>query len=68
VVEIYDEETLERICDLKTANGKGGHTNRIFSVKFDPVMPNVVYSGGWDCVVNVWDIRTGKATGFIHGP
>ena len=39
VVEIYDDERLERVCELKGAAGQKGHSNRIFSVKFDPIMP-----------------------------
>lgn len=45
-----------------------GHTNRIFSVKFDPFNPNVVYSGGWDSMVKIWDIRQRKCSGTILGP
>jgi len=37
-------------------------------VKFDPVNPNIIYSGGWDCMVNIWDIRAQKCTGSIYGP
>jgi WD40 repeat protein len=66
-LEVYDDEKLARICDLKH-NGTNGHTNRIFSVKFDPTMSNVVYSGGWDCIVNIWDLRTGGVIGSISGP
>jgi WD40 repeat protein len=66
-LEVYDDEKLARICDLKH-NGTNGHTNRIFSVKYDPTMANVVYSGGWDCIVNIWDLRTGGVIGSISGP
>lgn len=45
-----------------------GHSNRIFSVKFDPGNPCVIYSGGWDCTVNIWDTRTHKNIGTIYGP
>jgi WD40 repeat protein len=45
-----------------------GHNNRIFAAKFDPVNPNVIYSGGWDCMINIWDVREGKCTGTIYGP
>lgn len=68
VIEVYDDERLERVCELKNVAGGKGHTNRIFSVKFDPVTPYVLYSGGWDCTVNAWDLRSGKILGSIIGP
>jgi COMPASS component SWD3 len=58
---------MERLCDFKTT-GTVGHTNRIFSVKFDQNSPNLIYSGGWDCMVNIWDLRTGRCSGTIFGP
>jgi COMPASS component SWD3 len=67
MLEIFDDETLAKVIDLKTV-GTVGHTNRIFSVKFDPVNPNVIYSGGWDRSVNIWDIRSGVCSGTIFGP
>ena len=67
-LEVYDDERLESICVLKGSAGQKGHSNRIFSVKFDPTMPHVVYSGGWDCIVNAWDCRNGKIIGSIVGP
>jgi COMPASS component SWD3 len=45
-----------------------GHCNRIFSVKFDPQNENFIYSGGWDCNVNKWDLRMGKTAGSAYGP
>jgi len=34
ILEVYDDEKIERITEFKTAGGVG-HTNRIFCVKFD---------------------------------
>ena len=56
VLELFDDERAELISTLRTT-GTVGHINRIFSVKFDPVNPNVIYSGGWDCMINIWDAR-----------
>ena len=55
------------MCEFKST-GTVGHTNRIFSVKFDSLSPHVIYSGGWDCMVNIWDLRTGRNNGTIIGP
>lgn len=57
-MKVYDEET--RQC-VSTLLGEGsvipGHTNRLFSAKFNPDDPNVVVSGGWDYKVLIWDLR-----------
>jgi WD40 repeat protein len=45
-----------------------GHSNRVFSVKFLPDVPNTFISGGWDGNVLIWDLRERKAVGSIHGP
>jgi WD40 repeat protein len=66
-LEVYDDEKTAKLCDLKSV-GAVGHTNRIFCVKFDQQQPNIIYSGGWDCNVNIWDLRSGKCTGSIYGP
>lgn len=34
ILEVYDDEKIERITEFKTTGGVG-HTNRIFCVKFD---------------------------------
>lgn len=67
VLDIFDDESLKKVMEFKTI-GAVGHTNRIFCVKFDPLNSNVVYSGGWDRMVNIWDIRSGKCSGTIYGP
>ncbi len=46
-----------------------GHTNKIYCVKFDHRHPSILYSGGWDRNVVIWDIRQGvKRCGVIYGP
>ena len=64
-IRIYDELRKDLILELKKGDGYGkscnvGHSNRIFCVKFHPGDTNLIFSGGWDKTVLVWDIRTGN--------
>ncbi|CAM9752483.1 unnamed protein product, partial [Chrysoparadoxa australica] len=45
-----------------------GHSNRVFSVKFNPRDPEVLLSGGWDNTVQIWDMRVGHSVRSIFGP
>lgn len=50
--------------------GKGvpGHSNRVFSVKYNPTDPNLIVSGSWDNTVLLWDVRQSKTIGSLYGP
>ena len=37
-----------------------GHSSRVYCLKYDKEDPNVVYTGGWDYRVVVWDLRDRK--------
>ena len=68
-IEIIDEATHTKTMELaKHAIGKGGHTNRIFALKYFQTNPNLLLSGGWDSNVNVWDIRTQNTIAVLGGP
>ena len=47
-VRIYDETTKSLISAMKEKGDLPGHSNRVFSVRFNPLDPNMVISGGWD--------------------
>jgi WD40 repeat protein len=65
-IEFIDEDTLKLVTIFKASGtNMGGHTNRIFSVKFHPTMPHLVFSGGWDSTVLGWDMRTSKCIGGV---
>lgn len=66
-IEVYDDETMQKCVEFKNM-GTASHTNRIFSVKFDPKDPNLLYSGGWDCAVFLWDLRLATPVHTIYGP
>lgn len=70
-IRVYDEAT--KTMTLKMQGGGSykstpGHSNRIFSVKYYPLDPNIIVSGGWDNTVQIWDIREGCAVRSIYGP
>ena len=58
-VEVFDDATLAKVSEFKQS-GSVGHHNRIFCVKFDSSNPNIIYSGGWDCTVSIWDTRVNR--------
>mmetsp|Transcript_66048 Transcript_66048/g.130971 ORF Transcript_66048/g.130971 Transcript_66048/m.130971 type:complete len:488 (-) Transcript_66048:197-1660(-) len=70
-VRVYDEATksvVHTLCTGWIGAPSGGHSNRIFSVKFDPEDPQVLYSGGWDNTVQIWDLRTSTPQASFYGP
>jgi len=68
-IRVYDDSSKRVVSSLATAVWRHpGHSNRIYSVKFDPANPNMIVSGGWDKTVYFWDLRAGKSIGSISGP
>jgi len=69
-VRLYDEATKTCVTSLCSSFDKStsGHSNRIFSVKFSELQPDVLFSGGWDNTLQVWDARAGYAVKSIWGP
>ncbi len=69
-VRLYDEATKSIISTLSRGIGKmtPGHSNRVFSVKFHPLDPNLMVSAGWDNTVQIWDLRVEGAVRNIFGP
>jgi len=64
-IEVYDDETLKPIQFVGSGAMARTHTNKIFTVKFNPVYSNLCYSGSWDSTVKFWDIRTNQITAEI---
>jgi len=69
-VRIYDEATKTVISTLSGGLGKisPGHSNRVFSLRFNDEDPNTIVSGGWDNTVQIWDVRTENAVRSFYGP
>ena len=45
-----------------------GPKNRTYCLKFDPNNPNILFSGGWDETLFLWDLRAKKVQQYIYGP
>jgi len=56
-IRIYDDTTKEVKITMKSRGDIKGHWNRIFCVKFDPLDPNLLFSGGWDTTLILYDLR-----------
>ena len=70
-VRIYDPVKKKLVNTLSLGHDDSGHsrpahTNRIFSCAWST--PNFFLTGGWECPVQIWDIRTGKAERQLSGP
>lgn len=71
-VRLYDFENHSIISVLEKTNELTdgpipGHTNRVFSVIFDPLNPFTLYSSGWDDTIQVWDLRVGRSVRSLFG-
>jgi WD40 repeat protein len=71
-VRLYDEVTKKlvqlfarRKFDQITSKG---HSDRVYSVRFHPSDPALLFSGGWDNTVQIWDLRSQAAVGCFPGP
>ena len=67
-IRLYDETTKSLSMTLKEKGELPGHSNRIFSVKFNHMQPNTLVSGGWDNTLQVYDIREKGPVASIYGP
>jgi len=68
---IFDEQKqkVEQILASGTDPKKmDGHTSKIFQVLYHPFQRSVIFSGGWDNAILIWDERTPHAVAKIAGP
>lgn len=63
IIRLYDDITKSLISEFEQK-----HTSRVFCAKFLTQDPNVIISGGWDCTIQIWDIRTRESVRNIMGP
>jgi WD40 repeat protein len=70
IIRFYDYETQTIKSTLQRCTDFGddpGHTNRIFSLLFHPTDQNLLYSGGWDDSIQMWDLRTNRSIRSVVG-
>mmetsp|Transcript_1719 Transcript_1719/g.3464 ORF Transcript_1719/g.3464 Transcript_1719/m.3464 type:complete len:408 (-) Transcript_1719:37-1260(-) len=77
-VRVYDTASRKLVSTLSGGkqeagetsygDGLGGHSNRVFALKYCMLEPHVLVSGGWDNTVQIWDVRVGSAVRSIYGP
>jgi len=66
-IKVFDEATKSENTTLHTGTeGRRGHGNRVFSLKY--ISEFELVSAGWDANVLVWDLRTGHAEQVFYGP
>ncbi len=68
-IRIYDDEKRSLAIKLRHKGQvvSPGHSNRIFSLKFDDTGKQLV-SASWDMTVKVWDLNSGTVARSIFGP
>mmetsp|Transcript_2690 Transcript_2690/g.4538 ORF Transcript_2690/g.4538 Transcript_2690/m.4538 type:complete len:324 (+) Transcript_2690:20-991(+) len=67
-IRLYDEQTKSLLLKMKESATLCGHSNRIYCVKFNPMDPNMIASGGWDNTIQIYDIRRKGPVKSIYGP
>lgn len=68
LVRVYDDVTMKLVQELDPfKSGHGGHSNRVFAVKFNKEDPNILISGGWDNNIVIHDLREKGPVNAIIG-
>lgn len=68
-IRLYDDGAKDIIQTFQDRSENHlSHFNRIFCVKFDPSDERLIYSGGWDEMINVNDTRERGPVSQIIGP
>ncbi|KAJ1625184.1 WD40-repeat-containing domain protein [Pavlovales sp. CCMP2436] len=71
-VRIHEEATKSEVVVFKGGEERGSlvssHVQQVFCVRFHNSNPQLLASGGWDKVVHLWDVRTGKSVSTFSGP
>ena len=67
----YDYEEKKMILDLSRnefdLETTRGHSNRIYAIKCHPTDENIIFSGGWDNTIQMWDVRQHFPARSLYG-
>ena len=68
-LRVYDavEMREERAFGPADGFGAAGHSDPIYSLKWHPTNPCVLFTAGWDQTVQMWDTRKKNPCGSIFG-
>ena len=68
-LRIYDSTKRKRVTRYQKGDFRTvGHTSNIYSICGHPTDPNVFCSSGWDCCLNMYDLRSPVPVVSTHGP
>ena len=73
-IRLYDATTKQLIQTFSRKKfdmtSPYGHSDRIYSIKIHPTDDSLMFTGGWDNTIQVWDIRTNSpiAISALYGP
>ena len=70
IVRVYDAVNFKNIHTFSkdTPELNLYHTSRIYSSLYDPSNPAIIFTGGWDTRVLMWDLRSGQSVSSFGGP
>lgn len=75
VIRMFDTESFQTLHRLRSGRRdqseqlEGGHTSRVFALKTHSEVSFLLFSGGWDGTVRLWDTRLrDPLVRLFHGP
>jgi WD40 repeat protein len=68
IIRYYDAETKKLDREMKSNKELAGHSNRVQCCKFSPLKDEILYTGGWDSTLIVYDIYKEGPAMSVSGP
>lgn len=68
-IKVCNSENAKIVTNLSSPSIKEKHSHHIFGVRCDRANPNLLFSGGWDEIVYLWDLRKPTTyANYLTGP
>ncbi|CDW83313.1 wd repeat protein [Stylonychia lemnae] len=67
-IRVYDEHTKKLVAKMHSTQSISGHSNRVQCLKFSPYKEEMLFSGGWDNDVFMYDLRQKEPVLGFNGP